>query len=918
MSLTIFQASRPVSIHSQIAATNETASNSDSAPAGQNTLENLPIARWRGRRFIPERYLSRKSSRGRTSWIKNEGIFVQELLQDDKLGEVFWICRRCDEQYTLGLPFKASATTSATDHLRKKHRIIESDLTDLSTGSESEDPSLHPRKRQRFHTTPLSKTQLLKIHELLAGFIVDTDQPFSIFDNSYIRKVFLEFNPSLSSQISWSRTSQRQCVNTLFLSKKEIIKQGLHNALSQIHLGFDLWTSPNRLAIMAVTGHFLDQNGHQQQRLLALREQPGSHTVKDWGISTRLRTIVSDNASNNDTCLQHLFNILDPTMTSVKISERRMRCYGHILNLVARAYLYGENSESFEQESQKGPIGKLHNIVRFIRASPQRSAQFKKIVPEEHDHNDFLLHNASPREVELLLNNETRWNSTYLMIERAIEKQQQIQGFLGQNQLETDRKKRIPDEDILTIEDWRLLIEIKDILKPLWSQTMRCQGWGKGDSHGRIWEIMTGIEFLLTHLEHWKVLLGRSTGAGALSIWTHHLKNTEFLDWADAGYTGPALKVGAGVLGYEAVEAAAAHGLVVVTGECATVGVAGGYAQGGGHSALSTSFGLAADQALEYEVVTAAGDVVTASATKNADLYWALSGGGGGTYGVVTSLTVRAHPAGNIGGSRFSFGVGNGVTPQVFNDAVSRFHALLPSMIDQSAVVIYFLTSEALAIQSVTVLNSTGDFVRDTVLGPFIQVLNSLNVPITSSYTTLSYLDHYNVYMGPLPYGYLTVGGNQFGSRLIPRSLVENDNDSFQKVLANLTAHGVFVIGGAASYASRNGPPNAVLPAWRDALIQMQLLTSWNNTNWDQNLEDQRRITEEINPQLAVITPQSGAYMNEADFNEPEWKKTWFGTNYERLLSIKQRWDPDGMFYILKGVGSDAWTVGKDGRMCKT
>ncbi|KAK5997555.1 Putative AC9 transposase-like protein [Cladobotryum mycophilum] len=533
MSLTIFQASRPVSIHSQIAATNKTASNSDSAPAGQNTLENLPIARWRGRRFIPERYLSRKSSRGRTSWIKNEGIFVQELLQDDKLGEVFWICRRCDEQYTLGLPFKASATTSATDHLRKKHRIIESDLTDLSTGSESEDPSLHPRKRQRFHTTPLSKTQLLKIHELLAGFIVDTDQPFSIFDNSYIRKVFLEFNPSLSSQISWSRTSQRQCVDTLFLSKKEIIKQGLHNALSQIHLGFDLWTSPNRLAIMAVTGHFLDQNGHQQQRLLALREQPGSHTgihlantlhtiVEDWGISTRLGTIVSDNASNNDTCLQHLFNILDPTMTSVEISERRMRCYGHILNLVARAYLYGENSESFEQESQvhtitdnldnelnhwrkKGPIGKLHNIVRFIRASPQRSAQFKKIVPEEHDHNDFLLHNASPREVELLLNNETRWNSTYLMIERAIEKQQQIQGFLGQNQLETDRKKRIPDEDILTIEDWRLLIEIKDILKPLWSQTMRCQGWGKGDSHGRIWEIMTGIEFLLTHLEHWKV-----------------------------------------------------------------------------------------------------------------------------------------------------------------------------------------------------------------------------------------------------------------------------------------------------------------------------------------------------------------------------------------------------------------------------
>ena len=54
------------------------------------------------------------------------------------------------------------------------------------------------------------------------------------------------------------------------------------------------------------------------------------------------------------------------------------------------------------------------------------------------------------------------------------------------------------------------------------------------------------------------------------------------------------------------------------------VGVPGGYTQGGGHSALSTSFGLAADQTLEWEVVTAGGKLVTASRTQNADLYWAL------------------------------------------------------------------------------------------------------------------------------------------------------------------------------------------------------------------------------------------------------------------------------------------------------
>jgi len=120
--------------------------------------------------------------------------------------------------------------------------------------------------------------------------------------------------------------------------------------------------------------------------------------------------------------------------------------------------------------------------------------------------------------------------------------------------------------------------------------------------------------------------LGRSTGAGALSVWTHYLKDIEFQEWSDDYYRGSAVKVGAGIEGYEILEAASAQGLVVVGGECPTVGIAGGYTQGGGHSALSTEFGLAADQTLQFEVVTASGDLVTASRTENSDLYWALSG----------------------------------------------------------------------------------------------------------------------------------------------------------------------------------------------------------------------------------------------------------------------------------------------------
>ena len=130
-------------------------------------------------------------------------------------------------------------------------------------------------------------------------------------------------------------------------------------SISRIHLVFDLWTSPNRLAIIAVSGHFLDGKGRQQQRLLALRRQLGAHTgsnlssslyqtVQEWGVVDRIGVVIADNASNNDTCLQEFFQILDPSIQGYEAEERRIRCYGHILNLVGRAFLYGEDSEAFE------------------------------------------------------------------------------------------------------------------------------------------------------------------------------------------------------------------------------------------------------------------------------------------------------------------------------------------------------------------------------------------------------------------------------------------------------------------------------------------------------------------------------------------------------------------------------------------
>ncbi|KAK5994684.1 Putative AC9 transposase-like protein [Cladobotryum mycophilum] len=540
MSLTIFNKQRRLGLISQLQNATDAASASESDLTGRDGLESLPFATYGGKRYVLEKHVTKKGSRGRTTWILEHGSFVYQLIGDSQLGSIHWVCSICDQRGETAI-FNAVATSSPRFHLWNKHRLEKptNSNRDVPLASES-DNTLPPSKRLRHHTA-ISRIQIDQIHELMVAFIVDSDQPFSALNNEYLQEIFIRFNPGLSEQINWSRDSQRKQLDRVFDNKKGEIQSELRKALTQIHLGFDLWTSPNRLAILGVTGHFLSSNGSQQQRLLALKQHPGAHSgeklattlkevIYDWGIQDQLGTIISDNASNNDTCLLHLFNALDPSMTEEDIGERRIRCYGHILNLVARAYLYGQNSESFEQESQlhiladhldddlehwrkKGPIGKLHNIVKFIRASPQRTEEFKKSVPEDYNDGDFMLVDESDRELELIINNETRWNSTYLMIERALVqgcsrpalvKQQQLQTFLNQNQLRRNPSTQIPEDDILTIEDWRLLIEIREVLKPLWEQTMRCQGWGKNGNHGRLWEIITGFEFLLTHFEHWK------------------------------------------------------------------------------------------------------------------------------------------------------------------------------------------------------------------------------------------------------------------------------------------------------------------------------------------------------------------------------------------------------------------------------
>jgi hypothetical protein len=138
---------------------------------------------------------------------------------------------------------------------------------------------------------------------------------------------------------------------------KAFVKRDLANAKSKIHTSFDLWTSGNHLALNGIVAHYLDNTFKSQTITLATPEQIGAHAgvdlaegvtavLKDFEITSEMiGYFVLDNASNNDTAI-----IAIAKEFGFNPVERRLRCAGHIINLIARALLFGFNAKLLEDE----------------------------------------------------------------------------------------------------------------------------------------------------------------------------------------------------------------------------------------------------------------------------------------------------------------------------------------------------------------------------------------------------------------------------------------------------------------------------------------------------------------------------------------------------------------------------------------
>ncbi|KAH8899141.1 hypothetical protein GQ53DRAFT_878520 [Thozetella sp. PMI_491] len=433
---------------------------------------------------------------------------------------------------------------------------------------------------------------------------------------------------------------------------------------------------------------------------------------------------------------------------------------------------------------------------------------------------------------------------------------------------------------------------------------------------------------------------GRSVGAGALSIWTHNIKAFEFMPSYSVGeYTGMAVRFGSGLEGWELFNHMAEYNISVVAPGGSTVGANGGWFGSGGHGTLASTYGLGSDQALSINVVTASGKLIEADPLTNQDLFYALRGGGAGTYGVVTSVVVKAYPPINMISSSFSLSLNTNPTPglppfpvpgnltlpgnftgnwtgnwTLFWSAVSIYFRHGLEVINNGGYTygfIYPLGNNSFSFSSSATFAGKSAAEITSVMKPLYDKLNRIGLNLTNPAIRGSF-PYSGSRRGP---GGDNIVNTRYRSRLFPRKNWADDrlwNETFSAIRASIeagyTLHHM-QYGPTDKIAGWPGRDSGVNPAWRVAAMHASLMETQPIGLSTAEAKARDAKVQRYLDRWRKVSPGAGAYMNEGDPGEPNWQQSFYGDKYGRLLEIKRKWDPWGVFWAPTTVGSEAWGV---------
>ncbi|KAL7626496.1 hypothetical protein AAE478_003268 [Parahypoxylon ruwenzoriense] len=439
--------------------------------------------------------------------------------------------------------------------------------------------------------------------------------------------------------------------------------------------------------------------------------------------------------------------------------------------------------------------------------------------------------------------------------------------------------------------------------------------------------VLEGFKFA----KRWNLRLNIKNTGHSGRIWTHNIKQLEVHeDFKPQGYTVNGTKymaatIGAGVQDGELFDGLAKKDLIAVGGTNMGVGVVG-WSTGGGHGFATGYYGMGADNIVEVTIVAPTEEILVANEFQNSDIFWAIRGGGGGTFGVIVSMTVRVYPMPSVSVLGLDITARNGTASKAWWKFITDFHAIIPQAQDQGLHGYWSMGGDPTWTLTVSLLlyDSSNETAR-AVQAPFRDLLAASNSTITYRITPLWFSKWYDL-LDLLP-TIEHVGTTKAitASRLISRRTVTENQAGFAQTLeeigprspASLDGIPNFTLSGSMTIG-RKSVDNALNPAWRDTAVHLISSRSWDDSL---NASTANEIVDDMTYNklnaLRKLDPDSGAYFNEANAVEPGWQWSFFGPNYGRLQAIKIKYDPDGALWCPQCVGSEEWVQTKDGLLCR-
>jgi len=411
----------------------------------------------------------------------------------------------------------------------------------------------------------------------------------------------------------------------------------------------------------------------------------------------------------------------------------------------------------------------------------------------------------------------------------------------------------------------------------------------------------------------------------------------------------PAVSIEAGALWLDAYQAVTTRGgRYVQGGGCTTVGVAG-LIQSGGFGSFSKRYGLAAAGLLEAEVVTADGVARIANARTNPDLFWGLKGGGGGSLGVATRVTLRTRE-------------------------LPRYFGVVSAKVTATSDTAYRkLVERTMSFYADRLFNPHwGEQLRfgpgnELVISMLFQGLNRVQVEeiwkplrewVAESRDDYTFQEPFKVTAAPAkalwnpvllksfspssifaddrpnaPAGNFAWAGDReqsgrvlyaYRSAWLPSPLLkESERSRLIDALFASSRHWRVSLHFNKGLA---GAPADEIAAARDTAMNPVVLDAFalatcssggppafpGIKGHEPDVSAARRDAEAVNrsmDELLKVVDEPGSYVSESNFFDPHWWRSFWGANYPRLAAVKKKYDPDGLFFVHHGVGSEEWSA---------